>query len=355
MSNAQAILAVLTAAVLLSGVSLVVNPDRQAPTGPTHTPTPPAAAATHETLPSAPTTAGTDTTPTPSSAALTTTTPTSTTTPPRPTTTTPTVHIDRNVETTAVPDTPRTGWYTHATQRAQDAAAYGQSLGLRVAVAIADTRSGSIATAGDRGEFATASVVKPLIAAKLLAQGRNSLNLSDIHQMIAASNDNIASRLWVKAGGPNIEPWVEQYYHIPGLGSPNSKPGFWGNTHITAVGMAQFYIDILHDPLVGPTLIDAMRDITPTAADGTPQYFGIPTAAKGRYAVKQGWAAYSADTPGNYVLNTTGYVNNTRNVVVILTEGNHNHPDGTPASLNHEQARTVTEMARIALGTDTAN
>lgn len=69
-----------------------------------------------------------------------------------------------------------------------------------------------------------------------------------------------------------------------------SKPGVWGNTHITAAGMVRLYRAVAADPAVGPWLLAAMHHTDRIATDGTDQRFGIPSAA-GDAAVKQGWGA----------------------------------------------------------------
>jgi hypothetical protein len=83
--------------------------------------------------------------------------------------------------------------------------------------------------------------------------------------------------------------------------------------------------------------MDAMAHATTYAADGTDQSFGIPSATSGA-AVKQGWGDDGLDTP-NAVFNSTGYVNDDRYAVAILT-------DGPPSSYGSAISAVVTAEAR---------
>jgi hypothetical protein len=81
-----------------------------------------------------------------------------------------------------------------------------------------------------------------------------------------------------------------------------------------------------------------MAAATRTAADGTDQYFGIPSASDD-WAVKQGWMTGLG--PGS-TYNSTGYVDGGRYVVVLLTYG-------SAAQYGSAMAGTITQMARIVL------
>lgn len=72
-----------------------------------------------------------------------------------------------------------------------------------------------------------------------------------------------------------------------------------------------------------------------TAADGTNQFFGIPTATTG-WAIKQVWTVGLG--PGA-TYNTTGYVDGDRYVVVILTHS-------SAADDNPVLPTTISAMAR---------
>jgi hypothetical protein len=162
--------------------------------------------------------------------------------------------------------------------------------------------------------------------------------------MISRSDDAATNVLWPQAGGPELEPWLEGYYALPGLGSPNDIRGRWGNTHVTALGLAQLYARLRADPAVWPWLSAAMHGMTALAADGTDQRFGVPAVLAGA-AAKQGWADGSADDPDDAVVNSTGFVAADRYVVVLLTEGDGNVSGCDSRGFHPEQAAVVTAMA----------
>jgi hypothetical protein len=231
-------------------------------------------------------------------------------------------------------------------QRIAAAVGTGQQAGLRVGVSVVDTRTGACFVGGDAsGLFATASVVKVMIAAYLIDAGQLTGQTAGLaYSMIARSDDDAADALWSRAGGPALEPWIEARYELPGLGSPNDVPGRWGNTHVSAAGMAQLYARLAADPPVWGWLGPAMHDMAQTAKDGTVQTFGIPAVVDGA-AVKQGWAAGSADDTRDAVVNSTGLVDGDRYAVVLLTEGRDNNATTDSRGFNAAQARVVTAMA----------
>jgi hypothetical protein len=232
------------------------------------------------------------------------------------------------------------------------AARLASDAGLRGAVAVLDTTTGGCLVAGDvRGEFATASLVKVMIAARLLVTGQMTGPVAGpAREMIARSDDAAANALWAQAGGADLEPWIEQHYDLPDLGSPNRVEGRWGNTHVTASGMAQLYARLRADPAVWPWLSAAMHEMSPLAADGTDQRFGVAAALPGS-AVKQGWADGSADDPADAVVNSSGFVASDRYVVVLLTEGDGNVAGCDRRGFHPGQAAVVTAMAGALDGT----
>jgi len=226
------------------------------------------------------------------------------------------------------------------------AARVGTDAGLRVGVAVVDTETGGCLVAGDSGgTFATASVVKVMVAARLLAEGTMTGETEELaHSMISLSDDAAANVLWERAGGPDLEPWIEEHYDLPDLGSPNGIRGRWGNTHVTAAGLAQLYAALREDPAVWPWLGAALHDMQAQAQDGTDQVFGLPAVTPDA-AVKQGWANGSADDPDDAVVNSTGYVAGDRYVVVLLTEGDDNVSGCDSRGFHAGQAAVVTAMA----------
>lgn len=191
--------------------------------------------------------------------------------------------------------------------------------GEQAGAAVLDTVTGAYAAAGaaDTG-FATASVVKVLISAQLLLQGQMTGDTADTaEQMMVHSDDADADALYGQAGGDGIVTNIAAHYGITNLGSPPADTGEWGETMVTAGGLAHLYAALKADPVVWPWLSNAMAATVQTAADGTNQFFGIPAATTG-WAIKQGWMVGLG--PGA-TYNTTGYVDGYRYVVVILTHG----------------------------------
>ncbi|MCZ2828104.1 hypothetical protein O2W14_04550 [Modestobacter sp. VKM Ac-2986] len=118
-----------------------------------------------------------------------------------------------------------------------------------------DTATGECSVSGDtEGTLATASVVKVMIAARLLAEGEMTGQTAELaHSMISRSDDVAANVLWQRAGGHGLGPWIERHHDLPDLGSPNDVPGRWGNTHVTALGLARLYAALRKDAVVWPS------------------------------------------------------------------------------------------------------
>ena len=228
------------------------------------------------------------------------------------------------------------------------AANYAKAHGVRTGIAVLDRKTNQFYGGGDYdGLFGSASVMKVLVATRLLATGKMTGSTeTTATEMIERSDDDAVRILWPQAGGPGVLPWVADHYDIDGLGTPNTRPGVWGNTHITAAGMVRLYRAIAADPVVGPWLLDAMHHVSRIAADGTDQSFGLPMAAP-KAAIKQGWGVRSADEPGKAIVNSTGYVEDDRYAVAILGEGAGTGTDA--AGYNARVAAVVTHVARLLL------
>ena len=226
------------------------------------------------------------------------------------------------------------------TANARRAVAYAAARGERAAVGVLDTKTGRFYGAGPYDvDLATESVVKVFIAARLLLTGRMHGRVERIaYKMITQSDDASATALYGLAGGDRVVPLLARHYHVKNLGSPPSRGGWWGNTHVTAKGLVQFYAKVKADRRVGPWLIHAMRHATVHGSDGTYQYYGIP-AAVSSFAIKQGWGADS-NCGCTTVFNSTGYVDGTRYAVALLTSGG--------AYGQHAMA-TLDGMARILM------
>jgi hypothetical protein len=107
---------------------------------------------------------------------------------------------------------------------------------------------------------------------------------------------------------------------VPDLGSPPHRAGWWGNTHITPIGLVKFYAKLKRDRRVAPWLLRAMHHAHRYGSDGTWQFFGLPSATK-HAAVKQGWGIDYDDWGRSADFNTTGFVNGDRYAVAILARG----------------------------------
>jgi hypothetical protein len=201
------------------------------------------------------------------------------------------------------------------------AVAIASANGMQAGVAIYDTKTKYLFTAGAATtQWASESVVKVFVATELLLTGRMTDGTAQTaYRMITQSDDSAADALYGLAGGDGLIPWISRHYKISGLGSPPSRGGWWGNTHITARGLAIFYAKVKADKKVGPWLINAMKHTTRVASDGQNQYFGIPAGTKS-FAIKQGWGA-DGDCFCQVVFNSSGFVQSNRYAVVLLTAG----------------------------------
>jgi hypothetical protein len=235
----------------------------------------------------------------------------------------------------------------YTTPGASKAVAYASSVGVHSGVAILDKKTGKLYGAGAYGsKFGSASVVKLFVATKLLATGQMTASRATIaYKMITQSDDASLNKLLPLVGGTSVVNWVASYYHITNLGSPATKP-CWGNTHITATGIAHFYTKMQADPKVGPWLTNAVHHYTAYGSDGTDQRFGIPSATTGA-GIKQGWGKCSADYPYTSVIHSTGIVNSNRFAVAILTETTHGYVNSNV--YNAWEAAVVTKMAKLIM------
>ena len=224
----------------------------------------------------------------------------------------------------------------------QAAAHVATDQGYRSGVAVLDLRTGAYSGGGeDTAPFASESVAKVLIATQLLATGQmTGATEATAYEMITQSDDDAASALYGLAGGDDVINLVAARYQIPLLGTPPDQSGWWGNTEITAKGMVYLYASIARDPSVGPWLMNAMAHASEYGADGTYQFFGIPSATTGA-AIKQGWGDDGDDSP-NAVFNSTGFVDNDEYAVAILT-------DGSPWTYGAAISSVVTQQAQALM------
>jgi hypothetical protein len=220
-----------------------------------------------------------------------------------------------------IPDTRPAGAMTR-TDALAAAANYGATRGYRVGIAVLDTVRHTIyANAAATSDFASESVVKVMIANRLLVQGRMSgTTARRAYKMITQSDDAIASSFYKSVGGDGLILWIKRRYNVWDLGSRPSSSNWWGNTHITARGLVRYYARMKQDNKVAPWLLNAMHHITRYGSDGTYQYFGLPSATTGA-AVKQGWGDDYDDGSRSADFNTTGFVNGDRYAIAILARG----------------------------------
>lgn len=162
--------------------------------------------------------------------------------------------------------------------------------------------------------YTSASLVKLFIAFEALRQGEPA---DEVAEMLSRSDDDVASRLWTRLGGPKI---VTSWATRIGLKatSPPADTGHWGSTLVTAADLVRTY-RYLMDEIPASTrqvVLRALDGATEHGADGFDQFFGIPDAVKAAdWAVKQGW---SCCDPGRN-LHTSGLVGGRRYIVVVLS------------------------------------
>ncbi|MFC4334232.1 serine hydrolase [Salininema proteolyticum] len=138
------------------------------------------------------------------------------------------------------------------------------------------------------------STVKILIAVVALEQGTDP---DTVAEMLTASDDEIASRLWSEFGGPDIVSTMAVRMGLKHTSGP-ADWGRWGDTRVSAADMVRVYA-FLHGSLdedLRKVVMDALVGMAPTGADGFDQTFGLPRAGgPGPWAVKQGWACCAPD------------------------------------------------------------
>ncbi|HEU5471475.1 MAG TPA: serine hydrolase [Actinophytocola sp.] len=194
-----------------------------------------------------------------------------------------------------------------------------------VGVEVVDLTTGTelLAIEPDR-QFRSASLVKLLIAIDALAQGADARVQDRIRTMLRVSDDDIASWLWVRGDGPAIIRRTSESLGLTGT-QPPQNAGQWGDVLLTPHDVARVYRFVI-TRLPHPEralIIDSLATAPQQAADGFDQYFGIPSALKAPWAIKQGWSNSRTDI----VVHTSGLVGeNWRYVVVVLTQ----HPRAVP-------------------------
>jgi D-alanyl-D-alanine carboxypeptidase len=185
----------------------------------------------------------------------------------------------------------------------------------KVSVLVHDRKNGEdLVSYRPDATYTSASLVKLLIAFEALRQGTDS---GVVAEMLSRSDDNVASQLWGKLGGPAI---VSGWAARIGLKStrPPEDPGHWGSTIVTAADLVKLYEYLMDKAPEGTrqVVLRALDGATEHGADGFDQFFGIPgTVTATDWAVKQGW---SCCDPGRN-LHTSGLVGGRRYIVVVLS------------------------------------
>jgi hypothetical protein len=199
------------------------------------------------------------------------------------------------------------------------------SRGTSVGFVLYDRESGKeLASLDADRPFYTASTVKLLIAIDEVhddATGAWALPdagaVEDLTDMLAGSNDAIASAFWERNGGTSIVTRTAALIGLKHTAAP-SDPTQWGMAKTSAADVLatyEFLEDVIPDEVASP-LLAALGNARNPADDGWDQYFGIPDGLPGRsWQIKQGWMILR----NALVLNTTGIVGG-RYVVVLMTQ-----------------------------------
>lgn len=239
---------------------------------------------------------------------------------------------------------PRPAAAATARQTAIDrATSYGRSHGYKVGIAVFDTKTGQLlGNKYKRATFASESVIKVMIAARLILQGRmHGKTSARAKRMIACSNDGIATSFYGSVGGDSLLSWTKKRFKVPSLGSGPIRRGWWGSNRITAEGLVRLYAKLKANKRIGPWLLRAMHAHTLRGCDGFDQSFGLPKAAR-NVAVKQGWGGDYSYRTSNASQNSTGFVNGDRYAIAILARG----PGST---YGPKIGRAITTMAKRLL------
>jgi hypothetical protein len=183
-------------------------------------------------------------------------------------------------------------------------------------------------------------VVKILIALDFMERHRvSAADRALLAPMLRSSDDHAATEFWRRGGqGKIIERMVRRVGLADTAPPPADKPGFWGYTALSARDVVAAYRYLLEKAPEAHRefVLGQLRKSTPCGKDGFDQTFGIPSAVKRPWAVKQGWsgfgevpaepckgagarpAAWRPDLGlGRPVLHTTGVVGD--KIVVVLT------------------------------------
>ena len=172
--------------------------------------------------------------------------------------------------------------------------------------------------------FPTASLVKLYLAEGILHQSRltgvplAAVDAALLDAMLTRSDDDAASRLWVRHDGAAQVSSVAQRYGLTST-APPARPGAWGQAVTSARDVGRFLSALpwRAHPDDAARVLGALTRVTTTGADGFDQRFGLlaPGAAPAGTPVKQGWMCC---VDGARHLHSVGMVG--ERVVVLLAE-----------------------------------
>ena len=226
-----------------------------------------------------------------------------------------------------------------------EVAAAGAGAGGTIAVVVLDADGTPLVSSADADEPTyTASLVKVLLAGRLLAQdaaGALTLSSEDLALMeraMTASDDTAMSILWDRYDGDRL---VTDAAAALGLAAttPPDVAGQWGQAWTSATDVATV-LATLGDTLESgdaATLLGWLRAATPVAADGFDQQFGLLAGGAEDVAAKQGWMCC---VDGRRQLHSAGVLADGR-VVVLL--GNF------PASTSWARSSAALDLAAEAV------
>ncbi|MEV8517816.1 hypothetical protein [Dactylosporangium sp. NPDC051484] len=210
--------------------------------------------------------------------------------------------------------------------------------------------------------FRSASLVKLLITLDYFWDKGPSYSVPaadrpQLEIMLRSSDDAAATAFWTAGGQRDVVTRMVQRLGLHDTDPPpQSQPGYWGYTAVSAGDLVHVYQYIL-DQAPQPVREFIMGNLHATTKCGTDRYdqsFGIPSVFKQPRAAKQGWSGFGDDPatpcvanaelagPGraafvpavepnqpdmtDEVLHTTGTVGAGDRYIVAVLSG---HPDGT--------------------------
>lgn len=219
--------------------------------------------------------------------------------------------------------------------------------GTDVSLAVVDRQTQAMDTSHDADRvYRAGQLTKLLIAVDLLTDtepgGPSADERENCYQMLAASDDAVATNLWDEGDQTEI---VTRTAARLGLRAtqPPRDPTDWGGTLITArdvVAVYRYITDQLPEP--GRALIlDALAHTHQRTTGGTDEYFGT---LRGPPGLPRSLTQASMATPAEILVHTTGLIGvDSRYVVALLTSA---PPTTTQALATRASTMGVTALDR---------